>query len=445
MSLFFLLPWGILLYFASNVKSHFLFFFVTCQFVFVGFGLSLFPYLGLDYLNTVFPSFIFTGISERDFNFASIVLLVCTFVVVSLCALLISLSLKKSGFCASSALGKVGIRGGVVVFFVCAAVVVSVPFLLDNYKAYIFLLEADSYDDLVSFVDFRRDSTSNYFLILFIYNVLPATSILSLLWFLERRKTSVFLVFSLVFVLASVCLLMTFQKRPLLVFWGASGLTIFLYQYSKYKSSLRNISFYDLAYSQKWICLFLILMLFVFYYFYTAIRFDSDLFSFLSATVEIIYTRLIGRLSIPAAMYVDFFPNHHEFYGLSNVGLLDIFIDGKLFLDSKVVFTNYTVGDLDGAVAASVFIDAYGQGGFIVAVIYGFIVAFAIYLMDYVAYRSSAGAQRVFFVVSGFVFIYYLSQSSLFRAAFGYGGIFYLLVWFIGIGPQKIYIRKTGS
>jgi len=442
MSLLFLLPWGALLYFSSKVKSHFLFFFVACQFIFVGLGLSLFPYLGWNYLTTVFPSFILTDISEGDFNFASTILLVSTFIVVFLCALLIPSSLKKPVCSPSYVFRKVSVREIVVVLLSCAAVFVSLIFLFDNYKAFGLLLGAESYSDLSSFVDFRRDATSNYFLILYIYNVLPATAILSLLWFLERRGSFAFLVFSIVFVLASVCLLMTFQKRPLLIFWGATGLTFSLYQYMRARANLTKLRLFELVYGQKWTFLLLILMLFFFYYIYTGLRFDNDFFSVLPDIFKIIFTRLIGRLSIPAAMYIDFFPNHHEFYGLSNVGLLNVFTGGELFLDSKVVFTNYTVGNLDGSLAASVFIDAYGQGGFLVAVLYGVIVAFVIFLMDYISYRCSAGAQRVFFVVSGFIFIYYLSQASLFRSAFGYGGVFYFLIWFFGISHKRFFLQK---
>ncbi len=443
MSLLFLLPWCALLYFSSKVKSHFLFFFVACQFIFVGLGLSIFPYLGWDYLNTVFPSFIFTDMSEGDFNFASLILLVSTFIVVFLCALLIPSSLKKPVCCASYVFRKVSVREIVVVFLMSAAVLVSGLFLFDNYKAFGLLLGADSYGDLSSFVNFRRDATSNYFLVLYIYNVLPATALLSLLWFLERRGPFVFVAFSLIFVLASICLLMTFQKRPLLIFWGATGLTFSLYQYMRARANLTKLNFYELAYGQKWIFLLLILMLFFFYYIYTGLRFDNDFFSVLPAIFQIILTRLIGRLSIPAAMYVDFFPDHHDFYGFSNVGLLSILNDGELFLDSKVVFANYTISNLDGSLAASVFIDAYGQGGFLMAAFYGFIVALVIFFMDYVSYRSSAGVQRVFFVVSGFIFIYYLSQASLFRSAFGYGGVFYFMIWFFGISHKSLLRKKV--
>jgi len=95
MSLFFILPWFALLYISSKSRSHLLFFFVLCQFAFVGLGLSLFPYLGKEYLNTTFSTFNLSSIDERDFAIASSLLLVCSFIVVVFSSLLMCASIKK--------------------------------------------------------------------------------------------------------------------------------------------------------------------------------------------------------------------------------------------------------------------------------------------------------------------------------------------------------------
>ena len=57
--------------------------------------------------------------------------------------------------------------------------------------------------------------------------------------------------------------------------------------------------------------------------------------------------------------------------------------------------------------------------------------------LDITFHQSRTGVSRVFLVIAAFVFLYYLSQASLFRSLLGYGGVFYFLVWLTGFRAER--------
>ena len=69
--------------------------------------------------------------------------------------------------------------------------------------------------------------------------------------------------------------------------------------------------------------------------------------------------------------------------------------------------------------------------------IYGIVLGYILVVMDTLLKQSSPGVRQSYFWVLGFIFIYYLSQASLFRSAFGYGGFFYFAIWLISIKTEK--------
>ena len=140
-------------------------------------------------------------------------------------------------------------------------------------------------------------------------------------------------------------------------------------------------------------------------------------------------------------MYVNYFPDIHDFYGLNNVGLLAKIFGNQTYLDSKETFIYYSNVGIDGSLAASSFIDSYGQGGIAFSILYGFIISFIIIALDNFAFRSKTYTSKTFLTISGFIFLYYLSQASVFRSMLGYGGIFYFLLWVLFF---KIKLTSTG-
>lgn len=447
MSLIFLLPWFLLLYLSSKAKGYFLFYFVLFQFIFVGFGLSLFPVLGFGYLEKVFSAFDFSTLSAGDFNAASVVVL--SGVAVTVLFYVTAVSLVHNERLQVSEENNVGDRDqhsfvsrNFLFGMMLLSIVICVPFVLENIRALTTIVFADTVNDLNNAVEFRRAATSGYWVVVFVYNILPAVSLIALLYMLDRPKISSVLIFVTFFLLSTLCLLLTYQKRPLLVFWGGCGLAAFLYGYLS--QNIKKIKLKVLIFKMKWVILILLITLFIFYYFYTSYRFSARWTDLALSVIEVIHTRLTGRLSLPAAMYLNFFPDHHDFYGLSNVRLLTNIFGSETFFDSKEVFSYFSVDDIDGSVAASVFVDAYGQGGYLMPFLYGPVLAFLILFMEWLLEKSNAGVGRAFLVVAGLIFIYYLSQASLFRSLLGYGGIFYFLIWFFGI-RTKVQSRLFGN
>ena len=444
MSLLFLIPWVVLLYFSSKLKGFFLFYFVLFQFIFIGVGLAVFPLLGSDYLQNTFASFDFSNLSVEDFNIASAVVLSGVMSLVASYAVLSQVAFRVRKIEPHSA-GYLSMRSEVrknfVFFLLVVSVLVCIPFIIENYRGLFSIIFATSVSDIADSVALRRSATSGYLRILFIYNLLPAATIVSFLYFLKRKRICLWFVFFLFFLLASVSLLLTYQKRPLLVFLGSIALATPLYHHFNDPINGNKVRLRYLILKLKWAIFSLIMLLFLFYFFYTGYRFSGQPFESLVTISNIVFSRFLGRLSIPAAMYIDFFPQYHSFYGLENVGLLTRIFNIETFLDSKVVFSHYSTGSKEGSVAASVFIDAYGQGGLLLPSLYGVVLGFFILLLEFLLRQSGLGARKSFLVVSCIIFLYYLSQASIFRSLLGYGGVFYFFVWIVGFKNKLMMIK----
>lgn len=447
MSLFFLIPWMFLLVYSYRFKSTFLFYFVLFQFVFVGFGLSIFPFLGFDYLKEQFSSFDFSNLAIGDFNYASVIVIIGVLSVVLFYSLIMGALFNKEShfYCVNGKTLKISkIRNIFVFLMLIFSAFICIQFAVKNYNDFLNIVLAKDISGIFFAVESRREATTNYIVVLFIYNIIPAFSLVSYLAFLERPSFLKFLVFLLYFFLSSTSLLLTYQKRPLLLFY--CGIVLVSYFYKLYSRGISNefrVDFIRIIYRLKWKIILILSVLFLFYYFYTNARFLYSYVKLVSVIFGFIFTRLIGRLSIPAAMYVNFFPNYHDFYGLSNVGLFSNILGETTFLDSKVTFSHFSLTSKSGSLAASVFIDAYGQGGVLLPIVYGFVLAVIIFIIDHFVSITISISSRAFLMVSGFIFIYYLSQASIFRSLLGYGGVFYFLVWILMFKIKFTNIRRS--
>jgi hypothetical protein len=421
----YILAWAITLWIASRSASRFLFFFVICQFLFVGLGLTLFPLVGLSRVVQSFPAFRIENLGVGDFSFANLlVLLGCG------TAVLLVRGVESTRGGEKKAVGEVSSQVQRGPYYLCSLVAygVSFYFIIKNYSSYQMLLMAVNPDVLTDFVDLRYQAVSNYLVTLLVYNFAPAVSLLALLNFSMSRRRKDLLVFVFSFVVTATALALTFQKRPLMVYVGACVLLWYLFE--RWRQGLDVRIDYKRLLARGWIYVPLMIgVVFFFYYVQTGHRFYMSFVETIPVLLETIVTRIVGRLSLPAAMYVDFFPNFAPHYGLTNVGLFSTLFGFELFEDSRVVFAAYAYGGQIGAVAASVFIDAYGQGGVPFVILYGIIVAALILGFDRISEISENGPKRIYSVVFGVVFFYYLSQASVYRSALGYGGVFYWLVW----------------
>ena len=441
--LIFIPLWLFLIYIASISNNKFILFFVLCQFLFVGAGLIVFGFLDRGILYYLFPSFSFSSLSDWHFIKASLIVYLGTLVTVFFSfsffiyseAGISNLKNKQLYNIITSINGPVLSFLTIVVLFSCSV------FIVANYLSMAHLISATDVSELSKSLEMRTEATSNYILVLIVYNLAPAVALAALVYYLKNRSFINAAVFVILFTLAFLSLLLTFQKRPLIVFLG--GIVVVLLIYLNYDKNADNFSLiHILRISWKYIAV-LFLILLCLYYFYTGYRFENSIFTTIAKLLEIVVSRVLGRLSLPAAMYADYFPRVEEFYGLTNIGLLSSILDSHLFLDTKYVFTYYSDSSLSGNVAASVFIDAYGQGGFLSVLTYGFIVSLILVFVNNLFIRhSSSSASSILIFSYGCIFVYYLSQASLFRSLLGYGGIIYFFVWFFTIKRKVILIGR---
>lgn len=434
------LPLWLLLLCVANISNNpFVVFFVFCQFVFVGLGLVLFGYYDHDVLNYLFPSFDFHELNDWHFVKASFVVFWGTFVVVVFSFLVGMTYVKPVRF------GDICHMIGSIKkhMFLCLSFLVvwcCLIFVIENLSPMIQLLSASNDNDLSYALDMRVEATSNYFLTLVVYNLAPAVVLVALVMYRESKTVVTRFVFYSLFFLVLLCLLLTFQKRPLIVYLGAVIVAFQLFSVTR--RSVLSISYIQILMGVWKYILLLLLFLIGMYYFYTAYRFDLDNSSMLIKLLEVVGSRIFGRLSLPAAMYMDYFPRVEDFYGFSNIGLFSRIFGSHLFLDTARVFSYYTTSGLDGNVAASVFVDAYGQGGCFFVLTYSLVVSIILSFLNYLFLRERNRSSKVLLFLFSCIFIYYLSQSSLFRSMLGYGGIIYYLVWLVSVKRRRVVIGR---
>ena len=439
MNLVLAFAWLCLIWHSVRAKDVFLSVFVATQFLFVGAGLLLCSFVPINYLSSVFSDFDFSTIDESDFTYANLLVLV-------------GVSMAALTHFALAGLTRVrGVHGcvhysrvshHVLASFTIVSVAVCAYFIQENIGSFYLLALAEQGDDLASALEARYSAVSGYIFTLLIYNFCPAVVLIILAEksMKERSWIGRVCVYSLILIVF-LALILTFQKRPLIVFLFAM---LFVVKAKEILSGI-NVSAYG-AFSgffrsslRYFFLLFLIL--FGLYFFYTGYRFSSDgYWESTVSIVEVVGTRIVGRLSIPAAFYVDYFPSLHDFYGFSNVGLFAKIFEEPLFLDTSVVFSNYSYSGVDGSVAASVFSDAYGQGGPLWVPIVGCLVGCILFMLRQGLERSPTGPAKLLFMTFGIMYFYYLSQSSLFRASLGYGGIIWLLMWLVVVRRRKNHV-----
>jgi hypothetical protein len=433
--------WALALGIALMTRSLFLVFFVLCQFVFVGLGLLAFPAIGMDATAEMFQSYDLNLLTPELYHLTNIYLLSGVAIAGLTCILLQGAFRLALG---QPAPGRVGTEVNPYVLHAAAAVVLLVAyrFVADNWQGFSSLVSAASITDLSDSVSLRREATSEYVQTLVIYNILPAFTIVAMLQFYLKRNRYYFSIFMAMFIVSVLCLLLTFQKRPLLIFIGLSMIGWMLMP-TLGSAEGRKIGLFHLLSKGLRLVPVAFVLLFVLYYFYTSYRFQASPMEAFWQITEIIVSRLAGRLSLPAVMYVDYFPRVEPFYGLTNVGAIASFAGWPLYADSSAVFAYYSRNVQNGSMAASAFIDAYGQGGVFTLVVYAFVIGFVLACMDVTFRHTRPGVARVFFFLSSLVFLYYLSQASIFRSLLGYGSVFYFAAWLVGF--RRIRTRTAGA
>ncbi|MBN9655049.1 oligosaccharide repeat unit polymerase [Halobacillus sp. GSS1] len=282
----------------------------------------------------------------------------------------------------------------------------------------------------------RRVVTSNYLLTISIYNIIPFLTSTYFGYYLLLEKKSIYdkmrmLTYNSFTILL---LLLVFQKRPLILFL-LSLMVIYsiikhptiMYRvkssalYQKIKKRLRLI----IASGGLFVILFFLYITSTNY-----INSTDNPFELITTIVLVVASRIIGRLSMPAIMYVHYFPSIEDFYLFSNIGLFSKVFQTDLFPDSKVVY-EYFVGEDNGSLAASAIIDFYGGFGILGVAIGCLVLGLLLRYVDYIFENMRPNITNKVLQVYLLISVFYLSQASLPRTMMGYGAIFFIIFWFI--------------
>lgn len=288
--------------------------------------------------------------------------------------------------------------------------------------------------NLYSKLEARRTITQNYFLTVSIYNIIPFLAAVSFTYYesLTQKVFSDRVINFTYTLLTAILLLLTFQKRPLILFL----LTLIVLKYlvrrgalgikdTNFMGKFRKYTYFSIGF----LGLFIVLM-----YLYVKntnyAESAGSIWELMYITILISLSRIIGRLSLPSVMYVDYFPNIESFYGLSNIGMLSNILQKETYLDSKVVY-QYFAGNDNGSLAASSIIDFYGGFGIIGVTIGCLIIGLILRYIDYLFITMKPNTINKVFQVYLLISVFYLSQASLPRTFMGYGGIFFVIFWFL--------------
>ena len=308
--------------------------------------------------------------------------------------------------------------------------VISTYFILTRIDLLIMVMTSSGIESVIALSEVRKEAVSSYFMTLVVYNIYPAATYACVIGYLVNKTKFWRNVMFISILLALLALFLVFQKRPLIIY--LIGLFFIFKFFNQLKTNNRVIfDFYRTIIELKYIFVALFILLIGFYYLYTGHRLENDLFTSLMLNAEASFTRIFGRLSIPALMYTQYFPTFDDHYLVSNVGIFSKIGNYELYKDTEVVATHFSLVGGQGTLASSVFFDFYGGFGFPGVIIGGFIVGMLLFVGQLLMNIKQASFWRVFLASVLMINIFYLSQASVFRSMAGYGGGIYIVVWFI--------------
>ncbi len=289
----------------------------------------------------------------------------------------------------------------------------------------------------------RRGITSNYLYTIIVYNMLPFVTIVSLYKSIRKNTLYSRVSFLILFSISFFLILMLFQKRPLIIFMLSLLLAGHVFRGKLVAKKRKRKVLSKRQKKRKYIIYFgfLFSLLLILYYSATTYQFQN-LFEAILKLSEIVLTRVFGRLSIPAFMYVHYFPEVGEHYGLTNIGMLSNVFGFEHFEDTKTLYTYFSKSDKDGSLAINSIVDFYGGFGYAGLFVGNVMLGFLLAVLDRILNKLEKNNINIVFTVFCFVFAYYLSQASLPRALMGYGFVFFIFMWLILQRGFKIKLRR---
>lgn len=233
--------------------------------------------------------------------------------------------------------------------------------------------------------------------------------------------------------IAAGLLLITFEKRPLVLF----ALTLFLAGVLTEvwrKASPAQTSARALLSLLPWRRLGIgagsaFIILFAFYLISTRIVANFGLGSEAVLLVAgIVVVRVFGRLAAMPLFYAHFFPAVHAFYGVDNIGLLAALTGRPVYQDTVEVYS-YFSSSAQGTGAIGALTDYYAAFGWPGLIIGSGLTGLGLYLLDqWLPRLAPTHVNRTFWFMM-LVFVSALSQASLARSLSTYGGAVFIALW----------------
>ncbi|QMV41719.1 hypothetical protein [Cohnella cholangitidis] len=323
--------------------------------------------------------------------------------------------------------------------FTASAVFVSLLLLLpqvpDILKGFSSVLQSDPAGIILA----RSAVTSNYMLVILIYNIIPFLVVGHWMVSLIHNKRWMKYM-SYVYCFYSIfLLLMTFQKRPLILFL----LCLFIMTYwirNSYKAKelllrtrLNREQILNKVTSNKALILYGLILFAIMiglYFFMTTVGKNGEgFFNTIWTLTLITISRLLGRLSLPSIMYTHYFPYVEPHYGITNIGLFSSMFDFDLYSDTPIVF-EYFYG-YEGSVASSAIFDFYGAFGIYGWLIGSILLGVTLNRLDAYLKRLPRSGESVLLIIFVFLTVFYFSQASIARSIMGYGGVFFVGSWLL--------------
>jgi hypothetical protein len=274
---------------------------------------------------------------------------------------------------------------------------------------------------------YRMSAVSSYAFVVITYNVLPF--LVTALWLHVRLRPTVptvaLAVVSVVF--TAGMLLLTFQTMPLMVFVVALAATeIAASGMSRTESE---------GTQRRWVLRGLLLLPVLFYVASLSIR-TLRRGAVESSVATGPALEIFGRISSCAPHFVHYYPDVEPHYGLSGIGLYAFLTGQPLYAPAVVVYRDFT-GGMEGSAAMAAIVDFYCAFGWIGWALCNLALGAGLALLDKQLARLGAGESRAIAVVFAFVYCMHLGEATVFTASLGYGGVFFLVLWFLVFRPVR--------
>lgn len=276
----------------------------------------------------------------------------------------------------------------------------------------------------------RREFAKHYLSVLLVYNVIPAVSVA--LFLATVGKSVRYKILPILFSAGTIILLLlTFQKRPLLIYLVSLSLVYALLFSYKNKTQLSAIFYRYKRFPMLLVGMMILLLLFYLYYSnYLLGHSIRLLISAIAHSLVAMLSRIVGRLSLSQIFYVSYFPNVHDFFLVGNVKMVAKLFNQPLFFATKEVYQYYV--KQKGTFAIPAITDLYGGFGAWGVVVGGFLFGAFFAFVDTIIASLKFTTGRIFLTTYAAVFAYYLTQANLFESLLGYGGVFFFIVWLVG-------------